>query len=181
MSRAGIEQLLYVMEEAFEGNHEHSLLANLRSLRDGDWGSAAAGGKRTVFEIAQHVGECKFMYENHAFGDGSMHWSAPDNVPSVERDASAEDVIAWLREVHRTLRASIEALRDDAELVRPRKANWGTDHETRWLINVMVQHDLYHAGEINHLRALRQGNDEWAHPLPLSVRRRGEIELGRER
>jgi DNA invertase Pin-like site-specific DNA recombinase len=25
----------------------------------------------------------------------------------------------------------------------------------------MIQHDIYHAGEINHLRALHQGNDEW--------------------
>jgi len=34
--------------------------------------------------------------------------------------------------------------------------------ETRWLIGVMIEHDLYHAGEINHLRALRHGNDRWA-------------------
>jgi hypothetical protein len=26
----------------------------------------------------------------------------------------------------------------------------------------MIQHDLYHAGEINHIRALRQRNDRWA-------------------
>jgi hypothetical protein len=26
----------------------------------------------------------------------------------------------------------------------------------------MIEHDLYHAGEINHLRALRHGADRWA-------------------
>ena len=34
--------------------------------------------------------------------------------------------------------------------------------ESRWIIAVMIEHDLYHAGEINHIRALRQGNDGWA-------------------
>lgn len=28
-------------------------------------------------------------------------------------------------------------------------------------IVTMIQHDLYHAGEINHLRSLHQGNDQW--------------------
>jgi hypothetical protein len=27
----------------------------------------------------------------------------------------------------------------------------------------MIQHDLYHAGEINHLRALSQDADRWAY------------------
>ena len=26
----------------------------------------------------------------------------------------------------------------------------------------MIDHDLYHAGEINHIRTVRQGNDRWA-------------------
>jgi hypothetical protein len=33
--------------------------------------------------------------------------------------------------------------------------SWGELKETRWII----QHDLYHAGEINHIRALHQQND----------------------
>jgi hypothetical protein len=33
--------------------------------------------------------------------------------------------------------------------------------ETRWIISVMIQHDLYHAGEINHVRSLLSGDDRW--------------------
>lgn len=29
----------------------------------------------------------------------------------------------------------------------------------------MIQHDLYHVGEINHLRSLRQGTDRWAYEV----------------
>ena len=30
------------------------------------------------------------------------------------------------------------------------------------ILHVLMRHDLYHAGEINHLRALAQDNDAWA-------------------
>ena len=50
-------------------------------------------------------------------------------------------------------------LLDDAELLRHRMTNWGELKETCWIIAVMIQHDLYHAGEISHLRALHQQND----------------------
>jgi hypothetical protein len=62
----------------------------------------------------------------------------------------------------RRIRASVEALASDAELQRKRTAPWGEQYETRWLINTIIQHDLYHGGEINHLRALQQRNGRWA-------------------
>jgi hypothetical protein len=54
----------------------------------------------------------------------------------------------------------VAALTDD-QLLEPRKTHWGGAAETRWIISVMIEHDVYHAGEINHLRAQRQGNDRW--------------------
>ena len=53
------------------------------------------------------------------------------------------------------------SLADDAELLKPRRTNWGEMKETRWIIKSMIEHDLYHAGEINRMRALRQRNDRW--------------------
>lgn len=40
--------------------------------------------------------------------------------------------------------------------------NWGEPKETRWIVTVMIQHDLYHSGEINHIRALHDRDDRWA-------------------
>ncbi len=161
MGTAAVEQLLYMMDEAFEGNDEHSLLANLRSVQDGDWLWLPPGGGRTILDLVQHVGECKYVYDNHAFGDGAMRWDRPGTVPAVERNAPPAAVIEWLKKGQRTLRDSVASLDDDEELLRPRPANWGQEYDTRWLISVMVQHDLYHGGEINHIRALRQGDDRW--------------------
>ena len=161
VTRAGIEQLLYLMDQSFDGNDDHSLLSNLRSICDEDWQWLPQGGSRTIFEHVRHIGECKYVYENHAFGDGSMHWAQPETVPTVSQDTSRDDVLAWLRGGQQALRGSVSALEDDEELTRPRRANWGQEYETRWLIAVMIQHDLYHGGEINHIRALSQDNDRW--------------------
>ena len=161
MGRAGIEQLLYQMDEAFQGHGEHALLNNLKSLRDDDWYALPEVAGRTIFDIVQHVGESRFAYENHAFGDGSMRWDQPGTVPTIERETTRDAVVDWLRDGFRTFRESIAALEDDGELLAKRMANWGEEYETRWLIGVMIQHDLYHAGEINHTRALLHGNDRW--------------------
>src|SRR5262249_13729540 len=61
--------------------------------------------------------------------------------------ASSTSAIGWLREGQERLQLSIAALHD-AELLRPRMANWGELKETRWIISIMIQHDCYHAGEI---------------------------------
>lgn len=39
--------------------------------------------------------------------------------------------------------------------------NWGGELPTRRIIEIMIAHDFYHAGEINHLRALLQDDDRW--------------------
>ena len=55
---------------------------------------------------------------------------------------------------------AIAALSDDTELDVLRGHHSRKAAPTRWVITVMMQHDLYHAGEINLLRALHQGDDE---------------------
>ena len=163
MSHVGIEQLLYMLNEAFQGNGEHSLLANTKSLDAGDWDWRPEHGERSAFDIVQHVGECKYVYDNHAFGDASMRWDRPETIPSVTANEDADTIAAWLANGQQRLVANVRALADDADLLKLRRANWGKSYETRWLISVMIEHDVYHAGEINHIRALRQQNDRWAH------------------
>jgi uncharacterized damage-inducible protein DinB len=160
-----IAQLLYLLDEAFEATtNEQSLLGNLHTLVPEDWLWVPAGGHRSIRDIVRHVGGCKFMYHDYAFGGATLTWEDPlvDGVDTLDSSGSA---IAWLRAGQERLRQSIAALEDDAELLRPRLTNWGEREETRWIIAVMIQHDLYHAGEINHLRSLRQGKDRWAYEM----------------
>jgi hypothetical protein len=40
-----------------------------------------------------------------------------------------------------------------------RRTIWGDYLWTRNIIRIIIGHDFYHAGEINHVRALLQGTD----------------------
>lgn len=160
--RTAIDQYLYLLDQAFEGHGEHALLANVRSLTDDTLRWLPPGGGRSAAAILLHVGEARFVYESHAFGDGSRRWDRPGTIPTIPADSGAAKFEAWLRDSHDTFRSSVEALGDDRDLLTPRRAPWGEAYETRWLINVMAQHDLYHAGEINHIRALHKGDDRWS-------------------
>ena len=160
MTTVAVSQLLYLLDGAFQGPEWHSLLGNLRSLTPEDWTWVPPGGHRSIRDIVQHVGGCKFMYHNHAFGDATLTWDDP-LVEGGDALSSVSTAIEWLRDGQEHLRSDVAVL-DDAEMLRPRMTNWGELKETRWIIAVMIQHDLYHAGEINHLRSLRQQNDRWA-------------------
>ncbi|MGH2557523.1 MAG: DinB family protein [Thermomicrobiales bacterium] len=159
MATVAVDQLRCLMDEAFEGKGKdwHSLLRNLRSAPAESWRWVPPGGVRSIADLAQHVGACKFMCENHTFGDASLRWEH-SLVVGNEALADADSAIAWLREGHERLRRGLASL-DDAELARPRPTYWGVPRETWWTLSVMIQHDLYHSGEINHIRALFQRDD----------------------
>jgi hypothetical protein len=165
VTRAAIEQLVFMMDSAFEGDPArpdqswHAVLVNLNSLKAEDWDWSPPGGRRTIRRLLLGLGSCKYVCESKAFGDGLMGWDKPGSIPSPDIPNN-DDVVRWLSESHRRLRDSVAALDDDAELLELRPSYWGEEREIRWQINTMVQHDLYHAGEINHIRALHQENDD---------------------
>lgn len=162
MARAAVEQLLYLLDRAFFApsgdDPEHGLLRNIAGVRDEDWLCAAPGGGRTVVQIAWHVAACKFMYANHGFEDGKMTWD--ELFAHWESAPPKSEMIEWLNEAHAYFRRVIEPL-DDCDLTVQRKAPFDAMFETRWLIANVIEHDLYHAGEINHIRGVLQGTDAW--------------------
>src|SRR4051794_6547716 len=149
-------QYLYLLDEAFEGGKWHSLLGNLRSVTPADWDWVPPGGRRTIRDIVRHVAGAKFMYHHFAFGDPQQPWVDPEEAGTAPTEM--EETIAWLRAAQEQLRASLAAL-SDADLLTLRRTHLRVERETRWIIGVMIQHDLYHSGEINHIRALHQGDD----------------------
>ena len=165
--RAGIDTLLYLLDEAFRGsgieesNESQALLTNLATVSDEVWSVVPAGGARSIEAIALHVGACKVMYDDYAFGGASLQFATPEVEPWTAGAARREDVIPWLEAAHERLAAHVAALGDDAELDRPRPTNWGEQRPTRWMVAAMITHDAYHAGEINHIRSLHDGDDRW--------------------
>jgi uncharacterized damage-inducible protein DinB len=161
-----LDEVVYLMEEAFRGkgieetNESQSLMANLASVNDGSWRALPPAGRRTIESIVLHVGSCKVMYDEYAFGQGRRRWDDPALVPWQEGEAPRADAIGWLTQTHADLLDHVLAL-DDEDLSRLRLASWGEQRETRWLLSTLLQHDVYHAGEINHIRALTASDDTW--------------------
>jgi uncharacterized damage-inducible protein DinB len=161
-----IDLLCYLMDEAFSGrgivesNESQALMTNLATVEPEMWRARPAGATRTIEAVARHVAECKVMYAEYAFGPGRLNWGDLELRRWPEDEGPMDEVLAWLAESHATLMQHVRALSDE-DLARPRRANWGRDEETRWLLSMLLQHDLYHAGEINHLRSLLEGDDRW--------------------
>ena len=156
MTRPRIEELVRLMDRAFGGN-EHSLLDNIRSVRDESWEALPRGAKRSAREITRHVGPFKYIYANHAFDGADMDCSDP----APERHATPAAATQLLGDAHAYLLGFVRDLSDDAGLDVPR---WGQLVPTYDLIVTMLEHDLYHAGEINRTRALLQDDDAWWKP-----------------
>jgi uncharacterized damage-inducible protein DinB len=148
-----------MLDDAFQSTRWHSLLANLRDVTPEDWLWVPPQGKRSIRDIVRHIGHCKFMWYSQSFGDGSFTWDGVHKT-SLDRAATVAGAVDWLRQGHALLHESIAAL-TDADLDRPRQTLWGEERDTRHIITLLIEHDIYHAGEINHIRSLHQGNDDW--------------------
>jgi uncharacterized damage-inducible protein DinB len=166
MSRDRIETYAGLLEDVFERREpdpwaEHSFLLNLRELKDEDWSRTVGGGTRTIGHIAWHVGSSAFMYADSMFGNRTLTW---DELATEGRrlGREREAFVDWIRSANRKLVDGLRSLSDDAELAVPRKAHWGEAFPTERIVVAMIEHFTYHAGEINHLRALLHGNDAFA-------------------
>ena len=71
-SRDAIDTLAWLTVDAFEGDISHSIVANLRDLQPGYWTAIPPGGNRSIAEIVEHVGWCKWMYADYAFGEATL-------------------------------------------------------------------------------------------------------------
>jgi hypothetical protein len=163
MNHPAVSQLVWLLDEAFDGENWHSLVNNVNAVDPRDWSRIPDGGDRSIKEIVEHVGVCKIMYDNHAFGDAKLSWD--DQLVEDESSLSTiPSAIEWLRNCHDRLRQSVTGLNDE-DLVMLRKSHAGTLNETRWLIAVMIEHDLYHSGEINLIRSLCGRETVWRHYL----------------
>jgi hypothetical protein len=157
---ARVRQLLDLLDDSFEGDEEHSLMANLGAVDAAHWHERLPGSERTVAGIAWHAGAADYIYGNHAFGDGSLRWGE-----GLVGDGSAglprAELMAWVARGYGQLRQAVEHLTDgDLDIERP--MHHGGRRRTDRILFAMIEHHAYHAGEVNHLRALLTGTDRWA-------------------
>jgi uncharacterized damage-inducible protein DinB len=164
--RAALEMLIWMSEQAFDGDPNQSLLSSVRDLREAEWTAHPAGGQRSVSDILEHTSWAKWMYTDYAFGEGKLRGDAPPMIPEKGMRARPhEELMGWLREGHSRWMQAITGLGDDGELERERMTNWGERLPTRTLIGILIAHDFYHGGEINHIVAVLRGTDRWPYDV----------------
>ena len=82
MSRTALDTLCGLLDDAFEGDPAHSLLANLRGLDEADWTALPPGAGRSIAEHVEHVAWAKWMYTDYAFGPATLRGDQPPLVPA---------------------------------------------------------------------------------------------------
>ena len=152
----------HILEEhGFGWDHWHSLLWNLHNVRPEDWDALPVGGGRTIRELVIHIGRGWAVYGDNGLTGKPRQWG-DDDLDGILPGTSPAEVERWLRAAHARYRDALTKL-SDRQLDDRAEAVWGEKFEIRRLIELQIQTSFYHIGEINHIRALLQGNDDWDH------------------
>ncbi|MHA2226875.1 MAG: hypothetical protein ACXAC8_16800 [Candidatus Hodarchaeales archaeon] len=93
-----------------------------------------------------HLAQCKLMYDNFAFRDGTLNWSDLECLEWPHCNDQLEKSQTRLLE-------SIQIL-SDKQLDELVSTNWGEFWPTKQIILSMIQHDIYHLGQMCTIKRL---------------------------
>ncbi len=153
-----ITTLLALLDEAYDRRSWHgpNLRGSLRGLRAAQAAWRPARGRHNAWEVAVHAAYWKYAALRRLTGDkrGSFaragsNWLA---TPTPPTEAAWRKDLDLLAECHRRLRSAVAGLQD-ADL--DRRAPGGQETIGR-LVRGVAAHDLYHAGQIQLLKALER-------------------------
>lgn len=151
-----IALLLDLYDQSFDRAAWHGtpLAGSLRGVRWTDALKRPRAGRHCIWEVALHTAYWKFVVRRRLTRDSSIEFPrAPANFPAIPRKPSAA---LWKRDVgllkneHRLLRDAIARFPATRLSARAWKSRW-TNQE---MISGIASHDLYHAGQIQLLKAL---------------------------
>jgi uncharacterized damage-inducible protein DinB len=143
-----IARILDQLDRAYSGEawHGPSLLRLIEGVSAEDSSKHAIKGAHSIWELVNHIAAWKTIVQ-HELGGEVVEISTERDWPPVWE---ASDV-AWMRsletlaESQRRLRRAVEGLRDDQLNEMPVARS---DNSRYLMLHGLVQHDLYHAGQI---------------------------------
>jgi uncharacterized damage-inducible protein DinB len=143
-----IARILDQMDRAFAGDAWHG--PSLKSLLDGMMAEDAArhpvGGAHSIWEVVHHLTAWQMIVHEELSGAEAqitpeLDWPPVWEVSEVEWKRALER----LSDARTRLRRAVERLRDDQLDERPSRR---TQNSRYVMLHGVVQHDLYHAGQI---------------------------------
>jgi hypothetical protein len=149
---ARVAFLLHLQRRAFEVSPWHSLIGAIEGVQDEMFfrippahnGFPWMDG--SIADIIYHVAGDKYVQLSQAFGDGSVTWES--------LSISKGDRVSLVRDLHAANVLEVDALSKitDDDLSRRVKTWGGKLLTTEDFFLMLIEHDLYHAGQIRTLR-----------------------------
>ncbi len=135
------------LKRAFEGNawHGPALLEVLQGVTAARAAAKTVTGAHSVWEIVLHVAAWEDVVRRRLGGE-PVELSAAEDWPAVREtgDAAWSAALEKLRSGHSALRRAVAKLSD----ARLKEEVPGASYSTYHLVHGVIQHDLYHAGQI---------------------------------
>lgn len=158
-----IDRILDQMDRAFSGDAWHG--PPLKSLLDGllaeDASKHSLDGAHSIWEIVQHIAAWNTIVRRELSGEVLSVTTEQDWPPVWEvSDAAWRRTVENLVEAHNRLREAAKGLREEQLDEKPSKR---TDNSRYVMLHGIVQHDLYHAGQIAVLKKALGGARRAAH------------------
>ena len=158
MADPRIDLLLEILDQAFDrkGWHGTTLRGALRGItaEAALWRPAPA--RHNIWELTVHAAYWKYAVRRRLMGDAIGSFSRkPSNWPLVPSEA---DPTAWKQDIrlleneHRLLREAVRTLPPAKLEARSPQGVWTNAEE----IHGIAAHDLYHTGQIQLIKKLRQ-------------------------
>ena len=155
-----IERILDQLERTYEGSAWHG--PSVREALDGITAEQAAArplpGAHTIWELAHHIAVWEDVGRSRLEGDrAQINISSPEDWPPADdtSEAAWEQAKASLDRGHQALTEAIARL-NESRLDEPVLEGMSTVYVT---LHGVIQHDLYHAGQIALLKkALTAGS-----------------------
>ncbi len=149
------------LEAAYRGSRWHSLAAAIKGLKpeEARWQPAHYKGfswaRGSIVEILFHVAGDTLYQLDYAFGAGSLTWEALQ--ARFQREGGdLQAALRLLDESFTVLQRNLENVKD-ADLSRTYTAPDKTTKTLGELFHMLLEHFLYHAGQIVYIRNLWAG------------------------
>ena len=142
-----IKRILDQMDRAFSGDawHGPALMSLLDGLSAEDASKHPVAGAHSIWELVHHTAAWKAIAQHRLAGETVQVTTERDWPPVWEvSEVAWKRSIENLSESHLRLRKAAEQL-GDHEL---EENAGGSDHSRYVLLHGVIQHDLYHAGQI---------------------------------
>lgn len=154
--RSRIDLTLHMLDRAYD-----LMIQNIDGVSIEEALFVPVGGFRSILGTLKHATGWCHVYRSYAFDQKPLLWqdvSWPHGLRDtiVQSQEYFSDVIEWFRESHRLWHLDLKQTTDE-QLDDLRLLHWGEKAPLFDIVNLVAQHHVYHAGELNQVLSICKG------------------------